>query len=111
MRSAPAHAVSRRRGTVLAILLLASYAYFYEGGGWNQNTRFDLVRAIVEGHTLRIDLYHENTGDKARVGDHFYTDKAPAASLTAVPGVWLARALGRATGGNIPSRRAIVALS
>src|SRR5260370_2392205 len=107
MRSAPARAVSRRRGTVLAILLLASYAYFYEGGGWNQNTRFDLVRAIVEGHTLRIDLYHENTGDKARVGDHFYTDKAPGASLTAAPGVRLARALRRATGGHTQRRPAL----
>jgi hypothetical protein len=80
-----------RRSIVLAVALLASYAYFYEGGGWNQNTRFDLVRAIVERHTVRIDAYAGNTGDRAEFEGHFYTDKAPGASLTAVPAVALAR--------------------
>ena len=66
-------------------LLLASYAYFYPGGGWNENSRFDLVRAIVDDHTLAIDRYHENTGDKARFGEHYYSDKAPGLSFLAVP--------------------------
>src|SRR5512147_1433508 len=83
---------------ILAFVLLISYAYFYEGGGWNQNTRFDLVRAIVERHTLQIDVYHDNTGDKAELGGHWYADKAPGASLTAVPGVVLARLAYRALG-------------
>ncbi len=78
-------------------MLLVSYAYFYGGGGWNQNTRFDLVRALTERHTVQIDLYESNTGDKAKFEGHFYTDKAPGASLTAVPAVALARtALGLA---------------
>ena len=38
-----------------------------------------------------IDAYQDNTGDKAKVGDHWYTDKAPGASLTAVPAVCIAR--------------------
>ena len=37
---------------ILGLVAFASYAYFYSGGGWNQNTRFDLVRAIVEHGTL-----------------------------------------------------------
>ncbi|HEY3121445.1 MAG TPA: hypothetical protein VGL15_12525 [Vicinamibacteria bacterium] len=32
-------------------------AYFFQGGGWNQNARIAQVRAIVEGHTLAINDY------------------------------------------------------
>jgi len=99
-----------RRAGLLGIVFFASYGYFYEGGGWNQNTRFDLVRAIVEQHTLRIDAFHENTGDKARMGDHYYTDKAPGASLTAVPAVAVARALMRALGVDVEKPTALIAL-
>ena len=35
------------RGTIIFTLLFASYAYFYQAGGWNQNSRFDLVRAVT----------------------------------------------------------------
>jgi len=31
-----------------ACALLVSYAYFYQAGGWNQNSRFDLAVALVE---------------------------------------------------------------
>lgn len=96
---------------VLACVLLGSYAYFYQGGGWNQNTRFDLVRAIVERGTLQIDLYADNTGDKAELGGHVYSDKAPGASLTAVPAVAVARALFRAAGRDVYAPEAIADLS
>jgi hypothetical protein len=43
----------RSRHLILGLVMLASYAYFYEGGGWNQNSRFDLVRAIIQRSTLR----------------------------------------------------------
>jgi hypothetical protein len=86
------------RSVLIAVVLMASYAYFYEGGGWNQNVRFDLVRAIIERHTLRIDVYHDNTGDKAEFNGHVYADKAPGASFTAVPAVAAARRAFRAFG-------------
>src|SRR5215468_642838 len=74
---------------IAAILLGAvaflSFTYFYEGGGWNQNSRFDLLRAIVERHTLTIDAYHENTEDKAHFQGHYYSDKAPGGVFLAVP--------------------------
>jgi hypothetical protein len=98
----------RRRATILALVVFASCAYFYEGGGWNQNTRFDLVRAIVERQTTRIDAYHENSGDKAHVDDHFYSDKAPGASLTAVPAVWFVRGLAKRVGAAFGSPEALV---
>ncbi len=50
------HAVKRTRRS-LFVLLFASYAYFYQAGGWNQNSRFDLVRAITNEHTLNIDPF------------------------------------------------------
>lgn len=75
----------------LFLALFASYGYFYQGGGWNQNSRFDLSWALVEDASPRIDTYHHNTGDKAQMGGHVYCDKAPGASMAAVPGVWLAR--------------------
>jgi len=31
----------RVRALLIAGVLFISYAYFYEGGGWNQNSRFD----------------------------------------------------------------------
>lgn len=52
---------------------------------WNQNSRFDLTRAIVDQGTVRIDDYADNTGDYAIVDGHIFTDKAPGLSLLAVP--------------------------
>jgi hypothetical protein len=83
----------RIRALLIAAVVLISYAYFYEGGGWNQNSRFDLVRAVVEQETLRIDDYQENTGDKAFANGHYYSDKAPGLALLAVPMVEVARPL------------------
>ena len=76
----------RRHASVpLFLLVFGTYAYFYQAGGWNQNSRFDLTRAIVEQGTLSIDAFQENTGDKARRDGHWYTDKAPGVSVLAVP--------------------------
>lgn len=70
---------------LLGAVSFLSFIFFYEGGGWNQNSRFDLLRAIVERHTLTIDAYHENTQDKAHVNGHYYSDKAPGLVFLAVP--------------------------
>lgn len=72
--------VLRRPEAALFALALGAYAYFYQAGGWNQNSRFDLVRAIVERGTSSIEGYHHNTGDLARKGGVHYCDKAPGAS-------------------------------
>lgn len=70
---------------LLFSVIFFSFIYFYEGGGWNQNSRFDLLRAILEHHSFRIDAYHENTHDKAHVRGHFYSDKAPGVVFAALP--------------------------
>ena len=103
------------RGLSLALLIAAvvfvSYAYFYSGGGWNQNTRFDLVRAIVERHTLSIDAYHENSGDKAYKDGHYYSDNAPGQPLLAVPAAALTRRVLTLMGKDPSSARGLVLTS
>ena len=73
-------------------------AYFYGAGGWNQNSRFAMIRAILERHTLQIDAYQLHTGDRAFWRGHYYTDKAPGASLVALAPVQAARLISRAAG-------------
>ena len=77
----------------IGVVLLVSYGYFYQGGGWNQNTRLDVVRAVTEHGTLRIDPYTANTRDRARFDGHLYSDKAPGQPLLALAPVALARPL------------------
>jgi hypothetical protein len=79
------HAPWRRPEAALFVLALGAYAYFFQAGGWNQNSRFDTVRAVVEQHSLIIDDYVANTGDFSVVNHHFYGDKAPGLQLLALP--------------------------
>jgi hypothetical protein len=51
------HANSRATVWVLFAAGLLGYGYFHPGGGWNQNARFALVRAIVEDHRFTIDSF------------------------------------------------------
>src|SRR5437763_10159004 len=70
----------------LFLLTFVTCAYFYAGGGWNQNAQFDLTRAIVERGTFAIDSFAFNTGDISRYGVHVYANKAPGLSfLAAIP--------------------------
>ena len=91
MRAESTNRLVKRRALLILAVTFVSYAYFYEGGGWNQNSRFDLVRAIVEQGTLRIDAYHENTQDKSFYQGHYYSDKAPGLVLLALPAAAIAR--------------------
>src|SRR5215471_13463016 len=94
----PSTAAHRRLVFLLGLATFLSFLYFYEGGGWNQNSRFDLVRSITERHTLQIDAYHENTQDKAHFRGHYYSDKAPGQVFLAVPFALAARPVLRLVG-------------
>ena len=83
----------RRPEAALFAACIAAYAYFYQAGGWNQNSRFDLTRSLVERHTASIDAYRTNTGDEALRQGHYYCDKAPGVSWLAVPAYAVAHAL------------------
>ena len=101
----------RKAAILLGCVTFFSFIYFYEGGGWNQNSRFDLLRAIVERHTLRIDAYHENTEDKAHFQGHYYSDKAPGVVFLGVPFALAARAVLRIAGMDPELPRGEIALS
>jgi hypothetical protein len=81
-----------KSAVLLGLIVFFSSMYFYEGGGWNQNSRFDLLRAILERQTLRIDAYQENTEDKAHFRGHYYSDKAPGLVFFSLPAAVVGRA-------------------
>lgn len=112
MNTAPRNSESYwKTATLLGVVTFLSFIYFYEGGGWNQNSRFDLLRAIIERHTLQIDAYHENTGDKAHFQGHYYSEKAPGQVFLAVPFAVVARTTMRAVGIEPESQRGVLVLS
>ncbi len=96
---------------LIGVITFIPYAYFYPGGGWNQNSRFDLVRAITERHALSIDAYQENTRDKAFANGHYYSDKAPGVALLAVPIALATRPVLRIARVDPESPRGVVAIS
>lgn len=89
----------------LFIFFFITYAYFFQGGGWTQNTRICLTRAILHERTFIIDACREdsqdpyleffNTGDWAFRDGHYYTNKSPMLSILAIPGYALGEALMR----------------
>lgn len=74
-----------RAGGLVFISLFAPFAYFNHSDGWNQGARLAELHAIVMQGTVRIDAYHEITGDKAHIDGHYYSEKAPAVVLMALP--------------------------
>jgi hypothetical protein len=77
---------------VLFLILLTCYTYIFpRWADWNQNSRMDLVMAIVDQGTVSIDDYYQNTGDYAVYEGHHYVTKAPGTSLLGVPVYWAFR--------------------
>ena len=111
MSRPPEHLSHWKAASLLGAVLFFSFLYFYEGGGWNQNSRFDLVRAIVEQHTLRIDAYYQNTEDRAYVAGHYYSDKAPGLAFFSLPFALVARPAMRFVGIDPESPGGVVVLS
>jgi len=70
----------------IAVLLLGSYVYFFPR--WadpNQNSRLDMIVAVVDDGTLMIDRYVSNTVDYAKVNGHYYSDKPPGSAFLGIP--------------------------
>jgi MFS family permease len=70
---------------LLFVSLFVPFAYFNHSDGWNQGARLAELHAIVLQRTLAIDNYHLNTGDKALINGHYYSEKAPAIVVLALP--------------------------
>jgi len=74
--------------TSIAIFVVLLVCYVYTFPRWadpNQNSRLDLVVAVVDKGTLRIDDYVDNTVDYAKFEGHYYSDKAPGAAFLGIP--------------------------
>jgi len=101
-----------RRELILALLLLFAYGFFRQAPAWNELSRYDLVRALVEDGTTRIDRFHENTGDKAFFEGHYYSDKAPGTALLGVPAYVVTAAVWEVAGeGPLDESSAVAALA
>lgn len=75
-----------RRTALIFLLLLTCYAYVLpRWSDWNQNSRLNLVLALVDDGTVTIDRYVANTGDYALYNGRAYTDKPPGLSFLALP--------------------------
>ncbi len=73
----------RRVDLVLFLISFATFAYFYQGADQSTAARFDLMRSLVERHTLWIDGYAAfNTADIVALRGHVYSVKAPGAAFT-----------------------------
>ena len=92
---------------MVLFFLLFSYAYFSPATQWNENSRFNLTRSLVERGSLNIDPYHQNTGDKSYREGHYYTDKAPGVSFLGVPGYALIFALRKVTKQELPQQMVV----
>ncbi len=92
----------RRRLLPALLAVFVTYAYFVGPPAWNQNSRFALTRALALSGSAAIDPYHHTTGDKSRREGHFYSDKAPGASLLALPIYGLVHGVTGLVGGETP---------
>jgi hypothetical protein len=83
---------------LMFLFLYLPFVYFNHSDGWNQHARFAELHSVMLQHTLAIDTYHEITGDKALLNGHYYSEKAPATSLMAMPAFALTTIVQRSLG-------------
>ncbi|MFN2302402.1 MAG: hypothetical protein ACK2TV_01600, partial [Anaerolineales bacterium] len=71
---------------IIFCVLIVTYAYFLQDYR-NDNivTRMSLNLSILRNGTLKINEFHEATGDKSFFNDDYYSDKAPGMSFTSLP--------------------------
>jgi hypothetical protein len=75
----------RARAGVLAIVSLGiAWAFVMHAMGWAQLSSYAQVRALAAGRA-EIDRWHWETRDKAWLGGHFYSVKAPGLAALTLP--------------------------
>lgn len=71
---------------IIGIVILVCAVYFFPR--WadpNQNSRLDMVFAVVDQRTFAIDDYVDNTVDFAYFDGHYYSDKPPGTAFLGIP--------------------------
>ncbi|MEZ4338901.1 MAG: hypothetical protein R3B82_19965, partial [Sandaracinaceae bacterium] len=62
---------------LLALWVFQLVAYFIPAATWSPTSRYALTHALVELHSAELGRWGDATGDRARVGEAWYSDKAP----------------------------------
>jgi len=83
----------KRTGLIVALGCLLLVMYFHQGVTASPAARLITVYGVVDGRHLYDDRFGETTIDKAIVGGHIYSDKAPLPSFLVLPFYWAKRAL------------------
>ncbi len=79
----PADPARRRIEIALFLVSFLTFAYFYQASDHSTASRFDLIRSIIERHTLWIEGYAGyNTADIVELNSHIYSNKAPGGAFT-----------------------------
>jgi len=99
----------RKDALIIFCLLAFVYAYFYQEGGYNGDSRFGLIFAIVQEGRLTIDTFQNRegtaTGDKSFFNGHYYSDKAIGPSVVGaifyVPFYWIQQIFHRISQPNV----------
>src|SRR3989338_2591927 len=69
----------------LFLTFIITYSLLIQWNGWNEDSRFALIRSIVEDTEIQIDEYANITGDRSFYNNNYYSDKAPGQSILGVP--------------------------
>lgn len=74
--------------SILFLMVLLTYSYFYTGGGHNEAARIDAIRAWVEEGRFIVDTFASNSADLIQINGHVYSSKAPGTTLAGIPFFW-----------------------
>jgi len=74
---------------LLFLVSFISFAYFYPGSGHNEAARFDSIRALLDEGHFYVDSFASNSADLIKVGQHYYSSKAPGTMILALPIYWV----------------------
>lgn len=90
-----------RKQVVLFFLTVLFLCSWHLDHGHNDNTmaRAASVASLVDRGTLEITPIQHVTGDKARVNDRYFSDKAPLPTFLVLPFHWIAVRCGLVTSG------------
>lgn len=88
---------------LLAVFLLQLAAFFTPSATWSPMSRFGLAHAVASGEGFALGAWAEATGDRARVGEQWFSDKAPLPALIAAVPFAMTRAIHVALGHPAPA--------
>jgi hypothetical protein len=86
VKPAPRNHVRRRIEITLFLLAALTFAYFYQASDHSTASRIDLIRALLERHTLWIENPYAgyNTADIVELNSHIYSNKAPGGAFAGI---------------------------